>query len=56
MVYFDGGYLSELIDLLYKDYQTDQKFTVTTYSPTGVVSCSIPFLFRSNIFGLYVSV
>ncbi|KAK4766919.1 hypothetical protein SAY86_014670 [Trapa natans] len=25
-------------DLLYKDYQSDQKFTITTYSPTGVVS------------------
>ncbi|KAJ8775296.1 hypothetical protein K2173_020300 [Erythroxylum novogranatense] len=23
-------------DLLYKDYQTDHKFTITTYSPTGV--------------------
>ncbi|GAV69805.1 Porin_3 domain-containing protein [Cephalotus follicularis] len=23
-------------DLLYKDYQSDQKFTITTYSPTGV--------------------
>ncbi|KAI4351597.1 hypothetical protein L6164_005942 [Bauhinia variegata] len=23
-------------DLLYKDYQSDQKFTLTTYSPTGV--------------------
>ncbi|CAL5403465.1 unnamed protein product [Camellia sinensis] len=23
-------------DLLYKDYQSDHKFTVTTYSPTGV--------------------
>lgn len=26
------------IDLLYKDYNSDQKFTITTYSPTGVVS------------------
>lgn len=25
-------------DLLYKDYQSDHKFTITTYSPTGVVS------------------
>ncbi|KAL0377509.1 UNVERIFIED_CONTAM: Mitochondrial outer membrane protein porin of [Sesamum radiatum] len=24
-------------DLLYRDYQSDQKFTITTYSPTGVV-------------------
>ncbi|XP_028094438.1 mitochondrial outer membrane protein porin of 34 kDa-like [Camellia sinensis] len=27
-------------DLLYKDYQSDHKFTVTTYSPTGVVITS----------------
>ncbi|XP_044468965.1 mitochondrial outer membrane protein porin of 34 kDa [Mangifera indica] len=27
-------------DLLYKDYQSDQKFTVTTYSPTGVAITS----------------
>ncbi|KAI8017427.1 hypothetical protein LOK49_LG04G03799 [Camellia lanceoleosa] len=27
-------------DLLYKDYQGDHKFTVTTYSPTGVVITS----------------
>ncbi|XP_051140769.1 mitochondrial outer membrane protein porin of 34 kDa-like [Andrographis paniculata] len=27
-------------DLLYKDYQGDQKFTVTTYSPSGVVLTS----------------
>ncbi|KDP45473.1 hypothetical protein JCGZ_09722 [Jatropha curcas] len=27
-------------DLLYKDYQTDQKFTITTYSPTGVAITS----------------
>ncbi|KAF5735521.1 mitochondrial outer membrane protein porin of 34 kDa [Tripterygium wilfordii] len=27
-------------DLLYKDYQTDHKFTITTYSPTGVVITS----------------
>ncbi|KAF4350910.1 hypothetical protein G4B88_029076 [Cannabis sativa] len=27
-------------DLLYKDYQTDQKFTLTTYSPTGVAITS----------------
>ncbi|KAF5749019.1 mitochondrial outer membrane protein porin of 34 kDa [Tripterygium wilfordii] len=27
-------------DLLYKDYQTDHKFTLTTYSPTGVVITS----------------
>ncbi|KAL8458056.1 hypothetical protein ACS0TY_035800 [Phlomoides rotata] len=28
-------------DLLYKDYQTDQKFTLTTYSPTGVLLTTI---------------
>ncbi|KAK4776211.1 hypothetical protein SAY87_024172 [Trapa incisa] len=27
-------------DLLYKDYQSDQKFTITTYSETGVVITS----------------
>ncbi|WCJ20812.1 Mitochondrial outer membrane porin [Euphorbia peplus] len=27
-------------DLLYKDYQTDQKFSFTTYSPTGVAITS----------------
>ncbi|XP_047952843.1 mitochondrial outer membrane protein porin of 34 kDa-like [Salvia hispanica] len=27
-------------DLLYKDYQSDQKFTITTYSPTGVTLTS----------------
>lgn len=27
-------------DLLYKDYQTDQKLSITTYSPTGVVITS----------------
>lgn len=26
------------VDLLFKDYHSDQKFTITTYSPTGVVS------------------
>ncbi|CAL5371147.1 unnamed protein product [Camellia sinensis] len=35
-------------DLLYKDYQSDHKFTVTTYSPTGVVSFLLIFL--SQIF------
>ncbi|XP_019162196.1 PREDICTED: mitochondrial outer membrane protein porin of 34 kDa-like, partial [Ipomoea nil] len=28
------------LDLLYKDYQTDHKFTITTYSPTGVAITS----------------
>lgn len=27
-------------DLLYKDYQSDQKFTITTYSPSGVAITS----------------
>ncbi|XP_023528139.1 mitochondrial outer membrane protein porin of 34 kDa [Cucurbita pepo subsp. pepo] len=27
-------------DLLYRDYQSDQKFTITTYSPTGVAITS----------------
>lgn len=27
-------------DLLYKDYQSDQKFTISTYSPTGVAITS----------------
>lgn len=27
-------------DLLYKDYQSDQKFTITTFSPTGVAITS----------------
>ncbi|KAG5614831.1 hypothetical protein H5410_014655 [Solanum commersonii] len=27
-------------DLLYRDYQTDHKFTITTYSPTGVAITS----------------
>ena len=35
-----------IADLLYKDYNTDQKFTLTTYSPTGIVS----FLFLICIF------
>ncbi|KAG7985449.1 hypothetical protein I3843_03G026100 [Carya illinoinensis] len=28
-------------DLLYKDYQSDHKFTITTYSPTGVLFTTI---------------
>ncbi|KAK8631540.1 hypothetical protein V6N13_028323 [Hibiscus sabdariffa] len=28
-------------DLLYKDYQTDQKFTLTTTSPTGIAISSV---------------
>lgn len=31
-------------DLLYKDYHSDQKFTLTTYTSTGVVSF-FPVLF-----------
>ena len=30
--------LMSLVDLLYKDYQTDHKFTQTTFSPAGAVS------------------
>lgn len=37
---FDFGTFWFGLDLLYKDYQTDHKFTITTYSPTGVVSSS----------------
>lgn len=34
-------------DLLYKDYQTDLKFTVTTYTANGVVGVfSFLFLFK----------
>jgi hypothetical protein len=29
-------------DLLYKDYQTDHKFTLTTYTSNGVVSAPPP--------------
>ncbi|KAM0040014.1 putative porin, eukaryotic type, Porin domain superfamily [Helianthus debilis subsp. tardiflorus] len=32
-------------DLLYRDYQGDHKFTITTFSPTGVVSCLFFFSF-----------
>jgi len=35
-----------IADLLYKDYNTDQKFSLTTYSPTGIVS----FLFDLHFF------
>jgi hypothetical protein len=43
-----------VVDLLFRDYNTDQKFTLTTYSPTGVVSfffynffffCGVIYLF-----------
>ncbi|KAL2335554.1 hypothetical protein Fmac_016767 [Flemingia macrophylla] len=33
-LYFDIG--KKARDLLFKDYHSDQKFTITTYSPTGV--------------------
>ncbi|KAJ0098473.1 hypothetical protein Patl1_22127 [Pistacia atlantica] len=39
-LYTDIGQKSQSIDLLYKDYQSDHKFTVTTYSPTGVAITS----------------
>jgi hypothetical protein len=29
-------------DLLYRDYQTDHKFTLTTYTSNGVVSAPLP--------------
>ena len=35
----------EFSDLLYKDYQSDHKFTVTTYTSTGVVSFFFFFVF-----------
>ena len=35
--------LDDFADLLYKDYQGDQKLSVTTYSSTGVVSLLIRF-------------
>ncbi|THG19260.1 hypothetical protein TEA_026235 [Camellia sinensis var. sinensis] len=39
--YFHCNFMEiKAYDLLYKDYQSDHKFTVTTYSPTGVVITS----------------
>ncbi|KAL5988574.1 hypothetical protein ACLOJK_026671 [Asimina triloba] len=35
-LYIDIG--KKTRDLLYKDYQSDHKFTLTTYTSTGVVS------------------
>lgn len=32
-------------DLLYRDYQTDHKFTLTTYTSNGVVSARVLFFF-----------
>jgi voltage-dependent anion channel protein 2 len=49
--YFDIFFLnfSKFPDLLYKDYQSDHKFTVTTYTSTGVVIFSpFPFIFFIN--------
>ncbi|XP_020232738.1 outer plastidial membrane protein porin [Cajanus cajan] len=37
-LYFDIG--KKARDLLFKDYHSDQKFTITTYSPTGVAITS----------------
>lgn len=37
-------------DLLYRDYVADHKFTITTYSSTGVVSVSSSvFIFASAV-------
>lgn len=36
-------------DLLYKDYQADHKFTITTYSPTGVVSRLFLYCFCRSV-------
>jgi hypothetical protein len=49
-VYLFGGFFHfcwwVLIDLLYKNYQTDHKFTLNTSSPTSAVSCFLfPFFF-----------
>jgi len=38
---FCGVFFVELTDLLYKDYHTDQKFTLTTYASNGAVSFHI---------------
>jgi hypothetical protein len=40
-----------LVDLLYKNYQTDHKFTLNTSSPTSVVS---RFLFPSFFLSLFL--
>lgn len=37
-------------DLLYKDYQGDHKFTITTYTSTGVVSLSLSLGARARVF------
>lgn len=44
IIFFDGFCLF-CVDLLFKDYNSDQKFTVSTYSPTGVVSWIFYFCF-----------
>ncbi|KAJ0789157.1 hypothetical protein HanPI659440_Chr05g0200291 [Helianthus annuus] len=36
-------------DLLYKDYQGDHKFTITTYSSTGVHVTACDCFYRGNI-------
>ena len=41
--------LMSLVDLLYKDYQTDHKFTQTTFSPAAAVSGFHFFLFFMSI-------
>ncbi|KAG2245098.1 hypothetical protein Bca52824_093082 [Brassica carinata] len=41
-------------DLLYRDYQGDQKLSITTYSSTGVVICVLLFSYDSlNIYQLF---
>lgn len=41
---FEFVALDCIVDLLYKDYQGDQKLSITTYSSTGVVSHSCLYL------------
>lgn len=48
-----GILLFFLPDLLYKDYQSDHKFTITTYSPTGVVSFLLSVSLVSRSVGSY---
>ena len=43
--FFFFFFFFEFSDLLYKDYQSDHKFTVTTYTSTGVVSFFFFFFF-----------
>lgn len=43
-----------VLDLLYKDYQGDQKFTLTTYTANGVVSVSTSFPCIESLMHFYV--